>query len=221
MRSSLHKSDKCYFTVWGKLNSWRKRVYTSSGESMKIWFVSEQFRVRAKNCESYGLWSSCGKQPGVLCLMCMLGALPTAKLHQCALNDLGCRNTISTNSKKKKKRRRVKGTVTETLEQQQNCHFQSIRMLFLIVLCSIWQAAYPPPTSTTWASGTCYDADPLAAVLCISLSGRRGGLRASLSGFLMGLNHPSNPLWGSCAAYMSLPVDLWLMLNVSSALTFS
>lgn len=73
MRSSLHKSEKCYLRVWGKLNSQHKRVYTTSGESMKNRFVSEQFRVRAKNCESYGLWSFREKQSCVLCLRCMLG----------------------------------------------------------------------------------------------------------------------------------------------------
>lgn len=48
----------------------------------------------SKDWESYGLRSSCWKQPCVLCLRCTLGAVPTGKLSQYTLNDLGCSNTF-------------------------------------------------------------------------------------------------------------------------------
>lgn len=93
---------------------------------MKIRFVSEQFSVGAKNCESYGLWSSGRKQPCVLCLRCMLGAVPTTKLHQYVINDLDCRDTLFTSNKKEEEE-------DETEERLSRKHLSSSKnVLFYI-----------------------------------------------------------------------------------------
>lgn len=180
----------------------------------------------------------------VCCVWCMLGPVPTAKLHQYVINDLGCRETLFTSSKKKKKKR-----------QRRNCQGnRSKNVLFwrmnlfspvgpdspileqYLTLSTRWtlpsrclcgismttslttiQHIHPTRPSNTsilhWSTHV--------AVVGISLSERWWGFRPSLSGFLTELNPTSDPLWGSCVADMSAPVDLWLMLNVSSDLTFS